>query len=261
MIDQGGPEGRRGLPQRLAQTAGRLGRSALRGFREKAIVVSAATIAGGIAAHLPANYINQTYRYYIDYNATEHQAIFNRLKKLQKEKQERGVKSGRWDYKALKHWWERVTGEFGGDLTAWAKESEPILAMRIRHVQIIQAVDWLFYYPFFVALFLFLTPKIYRAIDRYVQTTRGRLTQDRVRELEANAGNQEARIKALEKNSTELKGLEILAKVLMQKDLDTSKLSQEEIAQLQAIVARGVEIFESLPPELNPYREQPKEDE
>lgn len=228
-------------PQRQSLT-GRLARAQMRGVKQGLVVGGVAISLGGIAAEVPSRWVNDTFRHAVDFNVGENQAVRDRLRKLQEEKGKRGITKDPTSIPGrLQHFLERLFGEFKGDIAEWVKESEPILALRVTNVQLLEWVDWLTYYPFFAFIFLVVTPRLYRRINTYVDRMRGRL-------MEQTVGEHSQEIARLQRDMTELKALEAVVRGVIGKD--PSRLTEDDLKNFRNIMTRAAAIIESLPPEI-----------
>ncbi|MBI5469782.1 hypothetical protein HY968_00460 [Candidatus Kaiserbacteria bacterium] len=235
--------------------------------KQGTLVASTAAIAGGIAAYIPSKMTNEFVRYRVGFNETENQDIRDRLRRLREKKEELGIsKKGvpQWELeKRAKHFWERWKGEFGGDLSKWAQESEPALAAKVFKIENLETIDWYSFWPMFFVLFPIFTTMAYTRLDRYITKLRGMLLEqtvnlhgEQITHLSEENKALKARIDALELQSKELKGLMLFVDVLTTEHDKTGELSQEQIRKFQAIVARGTKIMASLPPEVIPQPDE-----
>jgi hypothetical protein len=242
----------------------RIARATGKGIKEKAGVVVVASALTLPVAHLPAEYTNRKFREWTGHDEAENQAIRKRLTELRQRKEELGItKDGTPQLNIpgrIKHFWERLTKEFGGEINKWVKESEPILALRVQNVRMLEFIDWLSYYPIFGFIFILVLPRIYRRLDTYVDRLRGRLLEQKVGEHDHSIEQLKERIATLEKDSGELKNLTTLVNALMQKDT-MGKLEPSEIEEFRQIISRTTQIIESLPTEVVPDEIKPKEKE
>lgn len=266
MIEQPDRPGRRG--NRLVRRAGQIARFTVGAALKGAALTTVPAAVGALSADQAVDHARKKLEHYTGFTHEKALALRKELRVLIDNKKKKGIERTPESMLTfagivtrLLDASRRINDEFGGDVEAWVKNSQPSLEILDQINQVMEFLDWMIARPVYALTFLTASTGTGLGMLAYLRALRRKFDEE-------DSGEEKQRLQGqivdLQGKLTTLESARGSAELLYRKEVDKKEpLSPAENLQLAWQVLRGMqiiksqpkEVFENLPEELQELKE------